>query len=662
MNALLSLFIAMAMLIGGVGATAPQPETAVSWTLSNLTITANDESVTLAPEARLTTAIGTEKLQMAFDIQNDGRTFLPAAGEITPDGIRFSLGSSDRTYTLSADTLAEITDMPEDLQPDMSAIFVLMMDYMKLLGSLSDASPEEIQATAEVLWNLLLDSSDAKFEDATATIDSQEYPAKHARMDFNAVTALKLLDGLRSCGLSEWEDLSNDALALLSVAMEKTYDSYSQIVLELTAEDMEFSFPMELTYVEAEDMNYVRMGVDFAEDDIGLRMEIESYVQDEVSHALVKYDLSSGYSSMRYEMEASMVGPADAYESMEMTLNAAQETTFDHNWTDENEVAHSQSYCNTQTTQMHVQGTTHDGLEDLSGQMNVTNDYQQFDDGQRVSGDSSSVVADFAGSQTLGADGEKISDFSLSMNVPGLDTPIDLYFTLTEREEADDKHYGVELSATDGAQNYGLSFDLTRSEAPFEDLLAGGQEYAVTSDEESDVLTMVSADAMNFASDAMALSADDSVMELVRLFAADANESELPDEDEQDWHEPANVSSYEEAADIFEGKLPEFEVPEEYTLQSIEVDDYSFLAEYASGERSFTMTAYAYTADGLEYYALQDGALQPAENGVVEISRYDEGVDSATLYTPDSTIYFYFENFTFEEASAILEAAADSVR
>ena len=60
MNAILSILVCIAMLFSGGAALPEQPETATVRTLRNLTIATDEGSVTLTPELRLTTAIGSE--------------------------------------------------------------------------------------------------------------------------------------------------------------------------------------------------------------------------------------------------------------------------------------------------------------------------------------------------------------------------------------------------------------------------------------------------------------------------------------------------------------------------------------------------------------------------------------------------------------------------
>ena len=97
MNAILSFILCFAMILSPAGALPAQPETASTWTVSNLTISVGDESVTLSPEARLTTAVGMEEAQLHFELGSGERTLMPMSGAINQDGVRFTLGTGTRT-------------------------------------------------------------------------------------------------------------------------------------------------------------------------------------------------------------------------------------------------------------------------------------------------------------------------------------------------------------------------------------------------------------------------------------------------------------------------------------------------------------------------------------------------------------------------------------
>ena len=137
MNAILSIIVCFAMLFSG-GATLPaQPETATVRTLRNLSITTDEGSVTLNPEARLTTAIGSECAQMQFEIVSGDDVLLPIAGELTPDRLRFTMGNSGSVYSLTGEALLELAGAAEDAEDAVEdAQMMLVMECMgEYIGS-----------------------------------------------------------------------------------------------------------------------------------------------------------------------------------------------------------------------------------------------------------------------------------------------------------------------------------------------------------------------------------------------------------------------------------------------------------------------------------------------------------------------------------------------
>lgn len=129
MNAILSIIVCFAMLFSG-GATLPaQPETATVWTLRNLSVTTDAGSVTLAPELRLTAAIGSEQAIAQFEVVRGDDVLLPMAGELTNDGVRFRLRDGGSVYSLTSEALLELmgSDAPSD---------TLMVDYLNSYSAL----------------------------------------------------------------------------------------------------------------------------------------------------------------------------------------------------------------------------------------------------------------------------------------------------------------------------------------------------------------------------------------------------------------------------------------------------------------------------------------------------------------------------------------------
>ena len=111
MNAILSIMVCIAMLVSPTGVIPAQPETAATWTISDLTISVGEESVTLTPEARFTAAVGAEEAQLHFELGNGESTLMPMSGAINADGVRFTLGTGTKTYTLDDATLMELAGM-----------------------------------------------------------------------------------------------------------------------------------------------------------------------------------------------------------------------------------------------------------------------------------------------------------------------------------------------------------------------------------------------------------------------------------------------------------------------------------------------------------------------------------------------------------------------
>ena len=132
MNAILSILVCFAMLFSGGAALPEQPETATVRTLRNLSVTTDAGSVTLAPELRLTTAIGSEPAIAQFEVVRGDDVLLPMAGELTNDGVRFRLRDGGSVYSLTSEALLELTEA-DDADAQLMA---LMVDYLNSYSAL----------------------------------------------------------------------------------------------------------------------------------------------------------------------------------------------------------------------------------------------------------------------------------------------------------------------------------------------------------------------------------------------------------------------------------------------------------------------------------------------------------------------------------------------
>ena len=193
MNAILSILVCIAMLFSGGAALPEQPETATVRTLRNLSVTTDAGSVTLAPELRLTTAIGSEQAIAQFEVVRGGDVLLPMAGELTNDGVRFRLRDGGSVYSLTSEALLELTEA-DDADAQLMA---LMVDYLNsysalLSRTMNDASFQ--QELSRTMIDLFVSACGGEAEQVTLEIDGVEVPAQRAQLELTPEAALNLLD------------------------------------------------------------------------------------------------------------------------------------------------------------------------------------------------------------------------------------------------------------------------------------------------------------------------------------------------------------------------------------------------------------------------------------------------------------------------------------
>jgi len=83
-------------------------------------------------------------------------------------------------------------------------------------------------------------------------------------------------------------------------------------------------------------------------------------------------------------------------------------------------------------------------------------------------------------------------------------------------------------------------------------------------------------------------------------------------------------------------------------------DEYSLCAYYESADDTFELCAYAYESDASYYSMKEDGAFEPIEGMVVEMSVYEDEVGSASVYNDGSEVIFYFSGVDMDTAQAIV--------
>ena len=221
--------------------------------------------------------------------------------------------------------------------------------------------------------------------------------------------------------------------------------------------------------------------------------------------------------------------------------------------------------------------------------------------------------------------------------------------------------------AVDG-ENVQLSWELNRAEGmpvpSFDESKTVDLAEILREDEDSAASIALMSDALKLSADATSLCADESVLAMLELLGIDP-EAMLDDGtvyeeyggDEYD-DDTATVYSMDEAAQIYEGTLPAFTVPEDLELDYVDVSEAYLDAYFRSddGARRIDLNCFNdYYFASKKYYAYQDGKLVPADASVqLLVEESQDAVFSANVYFPDSTCFFCFDGFSQEEVEAFL--------
>lgn len=129
----------------------------------------------------------------------------------------------------------------------------------------------------------------------------------------------------------------------------------------------------------------------------------------------------------------------------------------------------------------------------------------------------------------------------------------------------------------------------------------------------------------------------------------------------------AYVSSFEEAAELYNGEVPAFTAPEGFELLEILVDDFGLTAYYSAGvsededaeEAGFEFSMYDYgKEEGVSHYNLADGKLSEVTASMVSLYEEDGAIYSADVHTVKGDIYFYFNAMDRAQVEAVLAGLA----
>lgn len=535
MNLILSLLVSVALMFSPTGSLPAQPDTAVTWTLSNISLDLPQGSVTLNPALRLSSAVGSEEAQLHFEIINGENTLLPVSGLLTRDELLFSLGKSGSAYRISNADLMNILPMDQDSLAAMDVIAEVVQSYFQLLSKeIHDA--DFSRQVSEASFAAIIEGTDAQIEQTEMEVDGVSIPAQRIEINFTPETMFKMLDVLMNCGIPESENFFRSYLKIFPFLsqgyLSEDLSSYTEIyeqLLQLEGPKLDtFSFPLTIIVGVQGEAVYTQMQTDYAMDGQDLSLSLESATIGEETSLDMNMDINLNNIYMGYKLMGSYTGPAEAPTQMDFLycvnsrtksyvpiINDAGETQW---------VETSQDISVT----MDLETATKDGL--TSGNLVVYTVDPIDETTARVP---MKFTLDL--DQTREADGSITSVYDLDVNLEATKISSTCTINKAERQEADGSvttSYKFNLSSNLMEDALGVSFDLNRAEGPVSDLFAG-----MTIQELKDLsigtnpgglnpsaMSLMS-DILGLTSDAMNLMSDESVVELMNMFIGSFNPS-----------------------------------------------------------------------------------------------------------------------------------------
>lgn len=622
------------MLMSPTGAVQDQLETATTLTIGNLSISVNDETVSLNPEARITAAVDAEEAQLHFEMGADEKTLMPMSGAINADGVRFMLGTGSHVYTLSNETFMELCEITEEDMQMIAQYGDFFMSYANVLNVLKDT--EKYEQFYALSWDMTEEMFGSEIVDTEIELDGETLPAREIKGEVTVGGLINLLDAAAKCGLPEVENLMDQTIRLVNAVNEEdeTIETFADLFDVEDEETQDFVLmDMDCIYV-TENPVYSKVDANMNVDDMVLTIESESTTRGEDTTAVMLMEVTGDDNVISYAISMDYTGPITAPTQMKLDYDILN--TGEYSFETETDEGESAVYHSSTSTAFDItmDMETVDGLTeaDMEFVINETGSHGYEDDLYNYD-EGATIQVNYA--ERAEENGSVTGSCALEMNMQD--------------------------------ETIKLSFDINRAQGEFVDYFAGIEELPLTANTEDACYNTLMADALGVAADAVALTAEDSVMELMTKLGLSNDWDEDYDEDvdsdseidEAEYDDGEKiVYSFEDAAEIYAGEIPAYTAPEGYELKEIEVSEYSLYAVFESEEDYFDISLYGYDT-GAEYYVMKDGAFETVDGTVVEMCFYNDGtmdtLSNATVYTPAGSLNFYFGN---QDEAAAMEIIA----
>ena len=637
---ILAILISLAMMLTGAGGEGQPAEAARTLIVHNVNLTYNGETVNLAPALRIGAATDGEKAVYDVGVDLNGETLFPIQLGVDDSGMTLLSKGNDVAVKVSADALSALTEQASAMMQGVTAgnaqsaqlMSYITEEYIPAYAALMQAMSDpdfaaEIQAKGNAIFGEVIDRGEGT--PVTVTLNETETALTEYSytIDSNAMAAL--VDALYA---------SNDTLKAFSDAMFKLYDL-------MPAESG-------LNGVHSFGDVFTKTGMD-------MKMDVVEQLSDDATIDIMDATLTMDMSAMVQQVSAAQGADATQVPELEpivIYIHALQ--NGDEKDADVSCFYEMQGQSLNMNATANTVGTDNVVLQlsmDLAqnGQSIVSMGMGANVAADAASGSKTTVLSydinmpqayvGFAGNGIAAADGTGTNTFSVIVNTQGV--------------------------------NVNLSFDMDVVPDAIEDL-ANGHEAAMTIDDLSgEAMSALSQDpafqgalmqiSCAMMTDAQKLTADESVQQLISLFAAVPTQPVIEgDVYVDDSFGDAEVEDYEVQEVEDDGVLAFNEpqltwLPEGWTLEQSDVD-----TAFDSVSMTFTNGAggmcYVYFYESgstpTSYVVGENGDITPVEGRQIDVTDFGDGDVSINLLENDvyCNLNIYGANLDMETIGQIV--------
>lgn len=645
----LSVLLSLAMLLGVF---ACAESVGGSLTLRNVALELMGTEIEIGPEVSVSAVVEADVLRLHVETENGERTLTPMTAQVNGDGSAlFSIGTSGRVYSVSPEMLLSMLDMDEE---DMRALEIGTR-FIDVFSALMDfqLTEENADAYAAMLNDLLGTMLSTEADEVQTEIGEKSYTMASYKGDITMASAIASLDGLRACEVPEFAAYAQLLLDMIGLGEDESFESFADYADWVNSDD-------------DMDMNEALISAEYAfggdENDAAFVMDMSTAAEAMENVLSCHMEMAGGLDTQDMALSMSIANGETMGAEIQMYADANVMTL---NF----EMAGDDGYGTDSSATLAWNAELSEGeISCFDADMHIASDYSdQDEDPENAYSSSSTVALTLNGAKTEGLwkidlDVDSASEYNYGVDESyASSTPVTISYA--ESAEADGSvTSAICIASNEEGMETGLKFEVNVSNDANIPALSADGAYALTEDTSSNAYTMLSADLMSLSADAMELLDDEGIAQIISLFSiadmdtadvetdeSDFEYDETDDDDYDDDYEEyvddsVELNALEEAEGIFEGSMPDFTAPEEYSFYSGYADeDYIDVYFIDETERIFN------------YYVSDFGTDMGSEEPTFTLNDEETGYSYVEYMEGSNYILFWFdENFDEDEIHRIV--------